>query len=181
MGVALKHGDIVDRYMQVIPGAGTLADAYMDTIEASIASQQLPVRLAREQATAGLFGGVRGVRRPVLLVEQNHPHLQDFSMHLFGVPSGINLAIGWYLTEAGRGGKNFAMGLGNIAGGAIGAAAAMHDVMRNLNIFDMADLQAVVSGIHQFAVMEAVYAVATKVGFDHARIARQSSGFFGIG
>jgi hypothetical protein len=181
MAVALKHGDVVDKYLQVVPGAGTLADAFLDTIEGGIASQQLPVKISRETATAGLFGGVRGNKRPIILLELTRPHLQGFAMHIFGVASGVNLCVGWYLTEEGRGGKNLAKGLGSLGGGVLGAAAAMQDMMRNLNIFDLADLGAVVGGVHQFAVMEGIYAIATKVGFDRDRIARQSSGFFGVG
>ena len=180
MTVSLKHGDVVDRYLEVLPGAGTLADTFLDEVQRSIEGQKLAVSLARDSAVAGLFGGKRGVNRPVLLATPTAPSLLDFSLYIFSVPSGVNLTVGWYLTEEGRGNKNFAKNLGGVAG-VIGAAAAVHDSIRNLSIFDMADLQGIMVSIHQFSVMETIFAIATKVRFDHSRIARQSSGFFNIG
>ncbi|MDA8374246.1 MAG: hypothetical protein M0Z91_08400 [Actinomycetota bacterium] len=180
MAVALKHGDVVDRYLEVLPGAGTLADSFLDLVEGSISAQNLPVNLSRESATAGLFGGTRGVKRPVLLAEPTASSLADFSLYIFSVPSGVNLTVGWYLTEAGRGNKNLAKSLGGVAS-VIGAAAAVQDSIRNLSIFDMADLQGIMVSIHQFSVMETIFAVATRVKFDHSRIASQSRGFFNIG
>ena len=183
MAITIKYGDVVDQYLQVVPGAASLADAYMDAITTSITGQQLAVNLSHDTATSGLFGGLRGNKRPVLLAEPTDAALRDFTMYLYGVPNGVNLAVGWYLAEAGRGGKNFAKGLASVhaIGAAIGATAHMSDVLRNISMFDMADLQSIITAIHQFSVMEAVYIVASKVGFDKARIGGRSSGLFGIG
>jgi hypothetical protein len=178
----LKNSDVIDRYLQVVPGAGSLADAYMDAVKSSIVRQELAVRFSHETASAGFLGAIRGNKRPVLMVQPEDSALIGFTVYLFGVPNGINLAAGWYLTESGRGQKNVAQKFGAIPfGGLVSAYAAMHDALRDLSMFDVADLQAIISAIHQFAVMEAVYSVATKVGFDHKRIGRQSAGFFGIG
>jgi hypothetical protein len=50
-----------------------------------------------------------------------------------------------------------------------------------MDLFDGADLIAILSSVHQFAVMEALYAIATEVGFDRDRIGRSSAGMFGVG
>ena len=57
----------------------------------------------------------------------------------------------------------------------------LSELLRDLDLFDMADLTAMLASIHQFAVMEAVYVIASQVGFDRDRITTKSSGFFGIG
>lgn len=176
MAVPLKYGNVVDKYLMVVPGAAPLADLYMETVEASIVSQQLPVRLTHEKATSGLLGAVRGQRRTVLLVEPESAALGDFSLFLFGVPNGVNLSIGWFMSEEGRGQKTMMGSLHPIAG----AAAGMSDLFRNLNIFDVADLQAICTGVHEYAVMEAVYAISDKVGLERSRINKSSSGFLGI-
>jgi hypothetical protein len=176
LAVPLKYGNVVDKYLMVVPGAASLADQYMDTVQASIEAQQLPVRLSHEKATSGLFGAVRGQRRTVLIVEPESPALGDFSLFLFGVPNGVNLSIGWFLSEEGRGQKSMMGSLHPIAG----VAASMSDLFRNLNIFDVADLQSICTAVHEYAVMEAVYAISDKVGLDRSRINKSSSGFLGI-
>jgi hypothetical protein len=176
MAVALRYGNVVDKYLMVVPGAASLADQYMDTVQASIEAQQLPVRLAQEKATSGLLGAVRGQKRTVLLVEPTSAALGDFSLFLFGVPNGVNLSVGWFLSEEGRGQKTVMSSLHPLAG----AAAGMSDLLRNLNIFDVADLQSICTAVHEYAVMEAVYAVSDRVGLDRSRINKGSSGFLGI-
>jgi hypothetical protein len=168
VAVPLKYGNVVDKYLMVVPGAASLADQYMDTVQASIEAQQLPVRLSHEKATSGLFGAVRG--------QKASPALGDFSLFLFGVPNGVNLSVGWFLSEEGRGQKTMMGALHPLAG----AAAGMSDFFRNLNIFDVADLQSICTAVHEYAVMEAVYAVSDKVGLDRSRINKSSSGFLGI-
>jgi hypothetical protein len=173
----IKLGDVVDRFVEVVPAAGNRADQYVQTISQSIQQQQLPVHLTREDASAGFMRGLRGKTREFLVAVPENPGLKDFSILHFGVPAGANLAVGWYLTESGRGQKNLLSVMHPISG----AAASLSDRFRNLDLFDMADLNAILSSMHQFAVMEAVYAIAKQVGFDRERIDGRSVGFFGIG
>jgi hypothetical protein len=173
----VKLGEVVDRFIQVIPAASNRADQYVETITHSIREQQLPVHLSRQDASAGFIGGLRGKTREFLVVSPENPALKDFTMLHFGVPSGSNLAIGWYLTERGRGQKNLLSAVHPLSA----AATSLTEVFRNLDLFDMADLSAILSSVHQLAVMEALYAIASQVGFDRDRIDTKSIGLFGIG
>lgn len=173
----IKLGEVVDRYIQVVPAAGPRADMYVETIAHSIRAQALPVQLSRQEASAGFFRGLKGKTREFLVCVPENPALKDFTVLHFGVPNGNNLAVGWYLTETGRGQKTILSAVHPIGG----LASALSDHFRNMDLFDVADLQALLSSMHQFAVMEAVYAIANQVGYDRDRIAGRSVGFFGIG
>jgi hypothetical protein len=177
MAVRVKPSDVVDRYEQVVPGAAHLADPYLQTIEGSIAKQQLPVHVSRQDVAAKFFGGIRGTAREFLVLVPENPAHRTFAAFHFGFPIGVNLAVGWYVTEEGRGMK--------IIAGAIhpfsAAAAGLSDMATKMDLFDVADLIAILASVHQFAVMEALYAIASQVGFDHDRIGRRSVGMFGIG
>jgi hypothetical protein len=173
----IKLGEVVDRYLQVVPAAGSKADQYVETIAHSIQRQQLPVHLSRQEASAGFFRSLKGKTREFLVAVPENPALKDFTILHFGVATGANLAVGWYLTETGRGQKSFLSAVHPVGG----IAAALSDHFRNMDLFDVADLQAVLSSMHQFSVMETVYAIANQVGFDRDRIGERSVGFFGIG
>lgn len=177
MAVRVKPSDVIDRYEQVVPAAAGMADSYLQTIEQSIVKQQLPVHVSRQDVTAKAFGGIRGATREFLVVAPESPVHAAFRAFHFAFPAGVNLATGWYVTEEGRGAKNLIPGLHPTAAAAVGIG----ELLSKMDLFDVADLIAILSSIHQFAVMEALYLIASKVGYDRERIGRSSVGMFGIG
>lgn len=162
----VKGQDVVDSYLQVLPGAAPLADQYLQGIVDSIREQQLPVQTSTETAATGLLRAVMGKSREFLVVKPTNRALDIFRIMHFGVPSGVNLATGWYLTGRVRG---------------LGQMQFRVPVLHDLDIFDNADLQALVAAIHQFAVIDSILAIADRVGFDRSRISRKSTGLFGVG
>ncbi len=183
MRINIAPGDVIDRYLQVIPKAAQLAEGYLQTVQNAIASQELAVHVTRQEAASGFFGALGKDKREVLVIVPLNSALGDYTLYQFGVPSGSNLAVGWYLAKRGAGVKGLmqAVGSAHRALGGLGAAAGMHEMFGALDMFEIADLEAILTAIHQFAVMDAVYAVATRVNFDQKRISSKSAGFFGIG
>lgn len=161
----VKGQDVIDAYLQVLPGASSLADEYIKGVAASIREQGLPVELTSQQASTGLLRSVMGKSREFLVVKPTNRALDIFRVLHFGVPSGNNLAAGWYLT-------------GRVKG--IGAMQFRVPVVHDIDIFDNADLQALVTGIHQFAVIDALLSIADRVGYDKDRVALKSAGLFGV-
>ncbi len=168
---------MIERFAQVVPGAGQHAEAYLRTIELSIAKQQLPVVVTREEVTSKFLGGVQGATRDALIVRSKSSAHHAFTFFHYGFPIGANLAVGWYVTEANRGTMNLAYAAHVVTAG----LAGLSDMMSKMDLFDQADLLAIFASVHQFAVMEAVYAIAEKVEFDRNRVGARSSGMFGIG
>lgn len=162
----IKGQDVIDSYQDVIPGAGELAEQYVQGIAQSIQQQQLPVEIGMQQAATGLLRSVMGKSREFLVVKPQNRALDIFRVLHYGVPNGTNLAAGWYLT--GR-----VKGFGNMQF----RVPVLHDI----DIFDNADLQALVTGIHQFAVIDSLLTIADKVGYDRSRVNRKSTGLFGVG
>jgi hypothetical protein len=160
----VKGQDVAESYQDVIPGAGSLAEAYVHGIAQSIRDQQLPVEMGMQQAATGLLRSVMGKSREFLVVKPTNRALDVFRVLHYGVPSGNNLAAGWFLT--GR-----VKGLGNMQ--------FRVPVIHDLDIFDTADLQALVTGIHQFAVIDSLLSIADRVGYDRDRVKRRSVGLFG--
>lgn len=160
----IKGDDVMDAYLQVLPGAATLADEYIAGIATSIREQGLPVEISRQQASTGLLRSVMGKSREFLVVKSTNRALDVYRVLHFGVPSGNNLAAGWYLT-------------GRVKG--FGQRPFRVPVLHDLDIFDSADLQALVIGIHQFAVIDALLSIAERVGYDKERVALKSTGLFG--
>jgi hypothetical protein len=162
----IKGQDVIDSYQQVLPGAAGLADHYIGGITESIREQQLPVEISMEQASSGLLRSVMGRTREFLVVKPTNRALDVFRVLHYGVPSGGNLAAGWYLTGRVRG---------------LGSRQLRIPVIDDLDIFDNADLQALVTGIHQFAVVDSLLAIADQVGYGKDRVNRKSTGLFGVG
>jgi hypothetical protein len=162
----IKGQDVIESYQDVIPGAGQLAEQYVHGIAQSVREQQLPVEIGMQQASTGLLRSVMGKSREFLVVKPTNRALDVFRVLHYGVPSGINLAAGWYLT-------------GRVKG--FGTMQFRVPVLHDIDIFDSADLQALVTGIHQFAVIDSLLAIADKVGYDRSRVSRKSTGLFGIG
>lgn len=177
MAVRVRARDIVDRYQQVIPGAAKWAASYMAAIENGVVEQQLPVHVSRQDVSAKALGGIRGATREAVVIVPEASAHRAFASYHFGFPIGVHLAIGWYVTEEGSGITSILPQM-NYAGA---VAAAVQQLLSKMDLFDYADLVAILSSVHQFAVMEAVYKIATEVGFDRERIGHTSSGMFGIG
>jgi hypothetical protein len=173
----ISLANVVDRYMQVLPRAAHHAETYLQTIQARIVEQQIAVNVTRQRATASFFGGLAGGdARDVLVTVPLNPELGDYTMYHYGAPSGVNLAVGWCLTQRGSGLKK----AGQVHWtGAV--AAGLADLFGALELWEMTELEAMLSGIHQFAVMDAVYYIANDVKFSQDRITTKSAGFFGIG
>lgn len=162
----VKGQDVIESYQDVIPGAAEFAEQYVKVIADSISEQQLPVEVSMQQASTGVLRSVMGKSRGFLVVKPTNRALDVFRVLHYGVPSGTNLAAGWFLT-------------GRVKG--LGTMQFRVPVLHDIDIFDNADLQALITGIHQFAVVDSLLALADKVGYDKARINRKSTGLFGIG
>ncbi|MGI9099451.1 MAG: hypothetical protein ACR2H2_13350 [Solirubrobacteraceae bacterium] len=162
----IKGQDVIESYQDVIPGAGQLAEQYVQGIAQSVREQELPVEIGVQQASTGLLRSVMGKGREFLVVKPTNRALDVFRILHYGVPNGINLAAGWYLT-------------GRVKG--FGTMQFRVPVLHDIDIFDNADLQALVTGIHQFAVIDSLLAIADKVGYDRDRVNRKSTGLFGVG
>jgi hypothetical protein len=161
----VKGSDVIDSYQQVLPAAASFADEYIKGIRRSIENQQLPVEITTETASTGLFKAVMGRRREFLVVKPTNRALDVFRILHYGVPSGNNLAAGWFLTGRVRG---------------LGTTQFRVPVIDALDIFDNADLQALVDGIHHFAVIESIMGFADQVGFSRDRVETKHQGFFGV-
>lgn len=163
----IKGQDVLDSYLEVLPGSASLADQYIAGISDSIREQGLPVDLTMQSAATGILRSVMGKSREFLVVTPQNRSLDVFRILHFGVPSGKNLAVGWYLTGRIRG----------VGGQLQFRVPVVHDI----DIFDSADLQALVTAIHQFAVIDSILVIADKVGLDRERINKKSTGLFGVG
>lgn len=162
----VKGEDVIDSFQQVLPQAAKFADEYISGIARSIADQQLPVEVFTESASTGLFKAAFGVSREFLVVKPTNRKLDLFRILHYGVPNGANLAAGWYLTGRVRG---------------LGQSQIRVPVIHDLDIFDNADLQALVVGIHQFAVIDSLCSIADRVGYGRDRVSTRTSGLFGLG
>jgi hypothetical protein len=161
----VKGQDVIDSYQQVLPQAAALADEYIRGIAESIRSQNLPVQLSTETASTGLFKAAMGKSREFLVVKPTNRALDVFRILHYGVPSGSNLAAGWFLTGRVRG---------------LGQTQFRVPVIDALDIFDNADLEALVHGIHQFAVIDSILSMADQVGYGRDRVATTHKGLFGV-
>lgn len=162
----VKGQDVLDSYLEVLPGSASLADQYIAGISDSIRDQGLPVDMTMQSAATGILRSVMGKSREFLVVKPQNRSLDVFRILHFGVPSGKNLAVGWYLTGRVRG---------------VGQMQFRVPVLHDIDIFDSADLQALVTAIHQFAVIDSILVIADKVGLDRERVKRKSTGLFGVG
>ena len=183
--IKIPAKDVVDRYMQVLPRAAHHAETYLQTIQSRVGEQQIAVSVTRQKATASFFGRLGGGEsRDVLVVVPLNSELGDYTMYHYSAPSGLNLAVGWCVTQRGAARDNALNSLGSALKGGFGAAAGVAGIASlfgSLDMWELADLEAIISGIHQFAVMDAVYYIANDVKFDAERITTKSAGFFGIG
>lgn len=161
----IKGQDVLDSYLQLLPGSASLADEYIKGIGESIREQALPVEVTLQSASTGLLRSVMGKSREFLVVKPQNRNLDVFRILHFGVPSGNNLAAGWYLTGRVRG---------------FGQMQLRVPVIHDIDVFDSADLQALVAAIHQFAVIDSLLAIADRVGLDRERVHRKSTGLFGV-
>jgi len=162
----VKGQDVIESYQQVLPGAAALAEQYVSGIAQSVREQALPVEITTERAATGLLRSAMGKSRDFLVIKPTNRALDVFRVLHYGVPSGTNLAAGWFLTGRVRG---------------LGQMQFRVPVIHDLDIFDTADLQALVVGIHQFAVIESLLTIADRVGFARDRVGVKSTGLFGLG
>jgi hypothetical protein len=161
----IKSQDVHASYQQVIPGAGQLAEQYVDGIVQSVREQQLPVEIEVQETATGLLRSVMGKSREFLVIKPTSRALDVFRILHYGVPTGVNLAAGWYLT-------------GRVKG--LGTAPVRVPVLHDIDLFDNADLQALAISIHQFAVVDSLLAIADKVGYERDRVTSQTKGLFGV-
>lgn len=181
----IKASEIVESYVEVVPGASSLAETYLQAVVTAVRAQQLEVELGTIQATSGFFRQLRGEKREFVVVDPRNPSLEGFRFYHFAAPAGINLALGWYLTRDPMSGG--ALGAAKLATAVAlhaatkGAAAHVAESMMRLDVFDQADLQALMQCIHTLVVREAVFQIADSVGYPRDRLGAKSKGFFGIG
>jgi hypothetical protein len=161
----IKAQDVHASYQQVIPGAAQMAEQYVDGIADSVREQQLPVEIDVQETATGLLHLVMGKNRDFLVIKPTSRALDVFRILHYGVPIGVNLAAGWYLTGRANG---------------IGTTPLRVPVLRDVDLFDNADLRALTISIHQFGVINSLLAIADKVGFERDRVARETSGLFGV-
>lgn len=162
----IKGEDVLDSYQTVVPSAGTYSDAYIRGIAESVRQQQLPLAVSTQQAATGMLRAAMGQTREFLVLTPTAKNLSDFRILHYGVPSGTNLAVGWYLTGPVRG---------------LGSKQFRVPVLNDRDLFDTADLVALLTGVHQFAVLEQLYAIADQVHYAQNRLGSKSTGLFGIG
>lgn len=153
---------VIDSFSEVIPGAADQFESYLKAIAGGVQEQGLPVRQGLENITAsqGLFARV--ARRQCLAVIPNTKRLQAFKTLHYSTPVGVNLAVGWYLLGGEKAGGT-QVGVLNFGG---------------VNALEVADVQAIVQCVHQFAVMPAIYRIADSVKYERDRLTKKT-GFFG--
>jgi len=180
----IKANQVVEHYLEVIPGASSLAEKYLQAIVAAVRAQQLDVELGTiKAASGGFFRQLSGNSREFVVIDPRNSNLDEFRFYHFAAPIGVNLAIGWYLTRDAK-----AASLAKVA--AFGTAALtkqgglglqVAETMLKLDLFDQADLQALMQCVHSLVVMQAVYQIADAVGYPRAQLGAKSKGFFGLG
>ena len=161
----IKSQDVVSSYQEVIPGAGRLAKQYVDGIVQCVREQELPVEIDVQEAATGLLRSVMGKGREFLVIKPTNRALDVFRILHYGVPSGVNLAAGWYL-------------IGRVKG--LGTTPMRVPVLHDIDLFDNADLQALVFSIHQFGVIDSLLSIADRVGYERDRVKRETAGLFGV-
>jgi hypothetical protein len=161
----IKSDDVVDAYSEVVPGGAAYADQYLPWVQASIQEQQLPVRMQVQETATGLLKSVMGKKRPFLVVQPDSRALDEFRQLNYAVPLGTNLAVGWYLL-----GRN----------PEFGKASFRIPVIHGMDLFDLADLEALVSTLHQHAVMRTVMHIVEQAGVNPKTIKTQSQGLFNV-
>lgn len=142
-----------------------MAEQYVDTIVECVREQELPVEIDVQEASTGLLRSVMGKGREFLVIKPTNRALDVFRILHYGVPTGVNLAAGWYLT-------------GRVKG--LGTTPMRVPVLHDIDIFDNADLQALVFCIHEFGVIDSLLAIADKVGYKQDRVNRATQGLFGV-
>ncbi len=163
----IKADDVVDLYAETIPNGATQLDRYLPWVQGAIQEMQLPVRVGYQEASTGLLKGWMGRKRQFLVCQPEGRALDVFRMLHWVSPVGSNLAIGWYVV-----GRKKAFGSNS---------QIRIPILDNLDLFDEADLRAIYSSLHQFAVMRAIYAVVKEAGADPKHITSKSKvGFFGL-
>jgi hypothetical protein len=179
----IKASSVVEQYLEVIPGAAGMAEKYLQAIVAAVRAQQLDVTLGTTKAASGFFRQLSGAHREFVVIVPRNENLDEFTFYHFAAPTGVNLAIGWYLTRDPKGfSVKQAAGMATAAftrSSAIGIQVA--EMMLRLDLFDQADLQALMQCVHSFVVVEAMYQIADAVGYPRDRLGARSKGFFGLG
>jgi hypothetical protein len=168
----VKADEVFQTYSEVLPGGASLAEGFLKGVVASVQKQELPVSLATEQAATSWLRGVTGKNREFLVLRPESKTLQDFRMWIYAQPIGLNLAIGWFMTVK----KSFLKDAFNV----LASASMQVSVMPNLDLFENADLVALMDSIHTFAIMDGVDSIAGQLGYDKSRIGRSSKGLFGV-
>lgn len=158
--------DVIDEWSAIVPNCSEYAGAYLRGVMKRIDEMQLPIQHKEEKAATGLLKSVTGGSRAVVSINPTSKALNRVTILLYAFPIGTTVTIGWYALSEGSGfgkGPGFRMPFVN-----------------DMDLFDRADLQALVTSVHTFAVLPAAEALFDKGQVTLTKLTRATSGMFGI-
>lgn len=163
----LRSEDVLENWIEVVPHSSEYAGAYLRGVMKRIDDMQLPIEHREDKAATGFIKSITGGSRSVVSINPTSKALNRLVMLLFAFPVGTSVSIGWFALLQNSGfGKGPGLRL-----------PLIHD----MDLFDNVDMRALLTSVHEFAVIPAAEALYGQAQISLDKLNRRSSGMFGIG